>query len=199
MKSDIITSSYDVEVSEMPYLQCTECGSPLEINIGHRDGYNVPYKQSNPSKLIGSAICRGCKAGTGFEIVDNVIAYVSSKGSYGKLNAGLTSDIKTLYAEAELCFQNGIPNAAATMCRASVELTLNKAGCKGDNLFELIRDAGQNKKLDDIEVGLAHSSRLITRDAIHRGEFVSLADVPSMLSATVRILNKLSGGLSSPT
>jgi len=85
------------------------------------------------------------------------------------------------------------------MCRASIELALNQAGFKGDNLFELIRDAGDKKKLDEIEVGLAHSSRLMTRGAIHRGEFVSLADVPSMLSATVKILNKSSSNISSPT
>jgi hypothetical protein len=197
MESDIITSSYNVEVSEMPYLPCTGCKKTLEISIGGAG--NVPSNHSNPSKLIGSAICRVCGAGTGFQIVDNVIAYVSGESSYGKLNAGLTGDIKMLYAEAELCFQNGVPDAAVAMCRASIELTLNRAGFKGNNLFELIEDAGEAKKLDKIEVGLAHSSRLTTRDAIHRGEFVSLADVPSMLSATVKILNKLSSNINSPT
>ena len=176
----------------MPYLPCTECDWTLEINIGERQMWNIPNKGSSPSKVIGSATCRHCGAGIGFEIVDNVITYVSGKSSYGKLDEGLMGDIKILYAEAELCFRNGIPNAAATMCRAAIELTLNTVGCKGDNLYELIKDASEKKKLDEIEVGLAHSSRLITRGAIHRGEFVSLADVPSMLSATVRILNKLS-------
>ena len=183
----------------MPYLPCNGCGSSLEINTGDRNTWNAPDKITNTSKLIGSATCRRCGAGTGFELDNNVIAYVSGKSGYGQINAGLTNDIKMLYAEAELCFRNGTPNAAATMCRASIELTLDKAGCKGNNSFELIEDAGKKKKLDDIEVGLAHSSRLITRDAIHRGEFVSLADVPSMLSATVRILNRLSINISSPT
>ena len=183
----------------MPYLPCTGCDRKLEINIGPRESWNIPETRSSPSKLVGSATCRLCGAGIGFEIVDNVIAYVSGKSSYGELNAGLTSDTKMLFAEAELCFQSGTPNAAATMCRASIELALNKAECKGDSLFELIKDAGAKRKLDEIEVGLGHSSRLITRDAIHRGEFVSLADVPSMLSATVRILNKLSSNTNSPT
>ncbi|MFC1969864.1 DUF4145 domain-containing protein [Chloroflexota bacterium] len=102
-----------------------------------------------------------------------------------------------LCAEAELCFQNGSPNASAAMCRASTELALNKAKCEGKDLFGLIENAGKEGKLDQIEVGLAHSSRLITRNAIHRGEFVSLADIPSMLSATIRILNKLSPIISS--
>jgi hypothetical protein len=159
--------------------------------------WNVPNTGSNPVKLVGSATCRQCGAGIGFEIVDNVVTYVSGKGGYGKLDARLSGDVKMLYAEAELCFQSGIPNAAATMCRASTELALNEGGYKGKDLFELIEDAGEKKKLDKIEVGLAHSSRLMTRGAIHRGEFISLADVPSMLSATVRILNKLSSNTSS--
>lgn len=179
----------------MPYLPCTECNWKLEINVGPQHAWNIPNQESNPSKIIGSATCRNCGAGIGFEIVDNVVNYVSGKSSYGKLDAGLSGDIKMLYAEAELCFQNGIPNAAAAMCRASTELALSQAGFKGNNLFELIEDAGGKGKLDKIEVGLAHSSRLITRGAIHRGEFVSLADVPSMLSATVKVLNKLSSNI----
>ncbi len=104
-----------------------------------------------------------------------------------------------LYAEAELCFQNGSPNASAAMCRASIELALTRAKFEGKDLFGLIEDAGKKNKLDAIEVGLAHSSRLITRGAIHRGEFVSLVDMPSMLSASVRILNKLSPIIGSAT
>ena len=68
---------------------------------------------------------------------------------------------------------------------------LTESGFEGKNLFELIKDAGNKKKLDEIEIGLAHASRLITRDSIHRGEFISLSDIPSMLSATIKILNKL--------
>jgi hypothetical protein len=160
--------------------------------------WNEPNTGSNPVKLIGSGTCRKCGAGIGFEIVDNVVTYVSGRGGHGELDARLWGDVKMLYAEAELCFQNGVPNAAAAMCRASIELGLRKGGFEGNNLFELIEDAGRKKRIDAIEVGLGHSSRVITRDAIHRGEFVSLADVPSMLSATVRTLNKISGDIKSP-
>jgi hypothetical protein len=191
MKSAIIPSSYGVEVSKMPFLQCPGCDKTLEINVGVQTSWNRPDKGSNPIKLIGSAICRNCSTGIGFEIIDNVIVYVSGKSSYGKLNDVLAKDIKMLYTEAELCFQHGTPNASATMCRAAIELALVTAGVVGNNMFELIADAKNKGKLDEIEVGLAHSSRLITRGAIHRGEFVSLADIPSILSATVRILNKM--------
>jgi hypothetical protein len=176
----------------MPYLPCAGCGQTLQVNTGDQGHWNIPYRDAYCQKLVGSVTCRSCGVGTGFEIVDNVIAYVSGKSSYGKLEVGLTNDIKMLYAEAELCFQNGSPNASAAMCRASIELALNTAKFEGKDLFGLIEDAGKKDKLDEIEIGLAHSSRLITRGAIHRAEFVQLADVPSMLSAAVRILNKLS-------
>lgn len=127
----------------------------------------------------------------GQEIEANAITYVSGKSSYGSLNTQLSETIKILYAEAELCFQSGAPNASTAMCRSSLELALIQAGFNGANLYNQIETAKAAEALDDIEVGLAHGSRLITRDAIHRGELISLSDVPSILSATVRILNKL--------
>ena len=75
------------------------------------------------------------------------------------------------------------------MCRASIEAALTEKGVPGKDLFHKIDNA--KSLLGEIEVGLAHASRLITRDAIHRGELIPLSDVPSILSATVRILNKL--------
>jgi len=172
----------------MPSLLCTGCKSPMEIEIPH-PGHDS--KTCDPIRLIGTAICRQCGTGTGFEIEANTIIYVSGKSSYGSLNTLLPEIVKTLYAEAELCFQSGTPNASTAMCRASLEAALTQADFKGANLYDQIASAKTAGALDDVEVGLAHASRLITRDAIHRGELISLSDVPSILSATIRILNKL--------
>ncbi len=182
----------------MTYIKCTTCNSMMEINVGSQVHYNIPSDKSNPKKLIGSAMCRSCGAGTGFEINDNVMVSVSGKSNYGTINPNQPEVARTLYAEAELCFQNGVPNAAATMCRASIEDALTQAGIEGRDLYNKIANAKTTNRLDDDEVGLAHASRLITRDAIHRGELVNLSDIPSMLSATVRILNKLSEAANLP-
>jgi len=176
----------------MPYLPCSTCNHPMEINIGLVSGYNVWNNMTNPRKITGSAICRNCGAGTGFEITDNTINYVSGKSGYGSLAPQVSSTAKTFYAEAEVCFQSGTPNAAATMCRAAIEIALTEAGYSGSDLYSKIENAKKpNGVLDDIEVGLAHASRLITRDAIHRADLIQLADIPSMLSATIQIMNKL--------
>jgi hypothetical protein len=173
----------------MPYLQCVSCGDTLEINTGERNGWNTPNTGGHTKKVIGSIICRSCGAGTGFEIVDNTIIYISGKSSYGSINKTLSQAVKTLYSEAEMCFMNGSPNAAVAMCRSSVEIALTEKGMEGRDLYTKI----ENSKdiLDTVEIGLAHASRLVTRDAIHNAELMSLSDIPSILSATVRILNKL--------
>ncbi len=172
----------------MPDLLCTGCKELMGIEIPHPG--QAPTK-CNPSRLLGSAICRHCGTGTGFEIENDTIIYVSGKSSYGNLDTTLSETVKTLYTEAELCFQSGAPNASATMCRASLEAALTQAKFEGANLFGQITSAKSAGALDDVEVGLAHGSRLITRAALHREALISLSDVPSILSVTVRILNKL--------
>jgi hypothetical protein len=77
------------------------------------------------------------------------------------------------------------------MCRAAVEAALESSGNKGDNLYERIEAARAAGKLTDLEAGLAHASRLATRGAIHRGELLDLSEIPSMLVAAIRVMNKL--------
>ena len=185
----IIGSSYNTEVSQMPRLLCASCKQPMNIEIPHAEGNSRVF---DPIRLVGSAVCRLCGMGTGFEIENNTIVYVSGKSSYGSLDTSLSELVKALYSEAELCFQNGAPNGATAMCRASLEAALTEANHEGIDLYHRIIAAQKVGVLDDVEVGLAHGSRLITRNAIHRGELIALSDVPSILSATVRILNKLS-------
>jgi len=189
MKSSIIEASYKTEVSTMPYLQCVGCGNTLEINTGDVTMWNKPNKGGFTHKIIGSVICRGCHTGTGFEITDNTIVYVSGKSSYGSIDTTLPQKVKTLYSEAEMCFSSGSPDGAVAMCRASVEIALTERGIEGRDLYNKIENA--KGILDEVEIGLAHASRLVTRDAIHKAELMSLSDIPSILSATVRILNKL--------
>lgn len=115
----------------MPQLLCTGCKQPMNIEIPHVGGSPTTF---DPVRLVGTAICRICGTGTGFEIEANTIIYVSGKSSYGKLNAQLSETVKTLYSEAELCFQSGAPNAATAMCRASLEAALTQANFKGNGV-----------------------------------------------------------------
>ena len=171
----------------MPNLLCTGCKELMEINTA-RGGQRLDT--TNPRRLLGSAVCRNCNTATGFELEDNVVVYVSGKSGYGSLNNKLSDIVKSLYAEAELCFQMGAANASVAMCRASIEIALEQIGFKDNTLFEQIESAKSAGVLNDIEVSLAHGSRLITREAIHRGNLVVLSNIPSMLSGTVSILNK---------
>ena len=91
MKSAIISLPFSVEVSKMPNLLCTGCKSSMGIEIP-RPGDPL---QCNPGRLLGSAICRKCGVGTGFEIENNTIIYVSGKSSYGSLDTTLSETAKT--------------------------------------------------------------------------------------------------------
>ncbi len=176
---------YSTEVNNLAELRCAGCKKYMRIDIPH---HGIEAEKANPHKVTGIAICQ-CGVGTGFEIESDTTVYVSGKNSYGFVSGTFSETVKTLYAEAELSFQSGAPDASVAMCRASVETALADKGFSGRDLYERIMNA--KVVLGDVEVGLAHASRLITREAIHRGELVPLSDIPSMLSATVRVLNKL--------
>ncbi len=186
MESAIMPSSYGVEVSKMPDLPCSNCGMRMIVNIGE------PHDQpSKPARLIGSAFCRKCNNATGFELQDNMISYISGKHSYGSIDPKVPEIARVLYAEAEMCSRSAAPNAVAAMCRAAIETALTKAGFNGDNLKQQINRAAAAGTLDQDDMTLAHGSRLLTNAAIHNAELILLSHVPSMLAATVRVLNKL--------
>lgn len=176
---DVEYPHYKVEEGKMPTIRCTKCEYDLQVRV---DAW--------AKGAIGSCLCRNCKSRTGFEIDGDAVVFVSGK-SYGNFNRNVPDIAKIFYTEAESCFFMGNPNASAAMCRACTEAALTKAGYTGGDLYEKIEAAKNSNALGDVEVSLAHGSRLITRDAIHRLGLVDLSDVPSMLSAAVHILNKL--------
>ncbi len=177
--SDIMLPNYKVEVAKMPTIRCTKCGYELKI-----------YVNDWAKGIIGTCKCANCENVTGFEIEGDAVVYVAGK-SYGNFSSNVPNVAKSFYTEAESCFFIGAPNASAAMCRASIESALTEAKYTGKDLYEKIVYAKKQDALTDVEVSLAHGSRIITRDAIHRLELISLSDVPSMLSATIHILNQL--------
>ena len=177
MKGDIIDKLYSVEVSNMSYLPCSGCGEPVEINAGGQASWNRPDAKSNPSKISGSAICRHCEAGTGFEIIDNVTSFVAGKHSYGSIDPKVPEVAQAFFVEAEMCSRSAAPNAVAAMCRASIETILNERGFKGDDLKRQINLAAAKKALDQDEIALAHGSRLLANSAIHGGELLLVSHI----------------------
>ena len=70
-----------------------------------------------------------------------------------------------------------------------MEIALEKAGYTQGSLYDKV-EAAKGSDLGDEEVGLAHASRLVTRESIHRGMAVQPSDAPSLLAAAVRVLNR---------
>lgn len=186
MKSDIMQPFYGMGVSKMPDLPCSHCGQRMVVNIG--EAHAPP---SQPARLSGTAICRKCDKATGFELQDNMINFIEGKRSYGSIDAKVSKIPQAFFAEAEMCSRSAAPNAVAAMCRASIETMLNEQGFKGNDLKQQINLAAAKKALDQDEIALAHGSRLLANSAIHGGELILVSHIPSMLAATVVVLNKL--------
>jgi hypothetical protein len=168
----------------MPNIPCSYCGARMVIEIGE-----AHIQPSRPKKLVGTVFCRECDKPTGIELENNMPTFISSKQLYGNLVTGVTTLSQILFTEAETSFRAGCPNAAATMCRAAIEIALSEKGIAGDSLFEMINNA--KSLLGETVQMLAHGSRLVTRSAIHRGELIPITYIPSMLTATVTVLNTL--------
>ncbi len=171
----------------MAAIRCIGCGRGRLITV-----------QSPLTSIRGQVTCHDtrkdgspCEATTVFHLEEDMISYISGDTGYGTPNGNVPDKAKRLFAEAETSFGSGAPNAAAAMCRASIEFTLDGAGFKANNLYDRVIAAQRAKKLTDEEVMLAHGSRIITRNAIHLGDLVELSDIPSMLSAAVQIMNAL--------
>lgn len=174
-----LTPSYGVEVSDMPVFRCAVCGQIHTVQL-----------TGGTTRVSGISTC-GCSAKTGFTIDREVTLFVTGQSSFGLLSNSVPQEAKEYFSEAEGAFMSALPNSAGTMCRASVEVALTKAGFPAKNLYDQIEDATRAGKLGQEDAMLAHGSRLATREAIHRGNPLTIADLPPMLSATVRILNKL--------
>jgi len=175
----------------VPQLICT-ANRPRGSSCSYT--FNVechPISSTETPSLRGTAICPRCHTSIGFELTNNIITWVSGSLSYGVLNAAVPPEAKAFYGEAELCLLAAAPNAVACLCRASVEIALEKAGYKRGSLYDKVEEAKKVSRLGDEEVGLAHASRLVTRESIHRGTAVQPSDSPSLLAAAVRVLNRL--------
>ncbi len=186
MKSDIMQTFYGIGVSKMPDLPCSHCGQRMVVNTG--EAHAPP---SQPARLSGTAICRKCEKPTAFALKDNMINFIEDNQHYGSIDAKVPEISRAFYAEAEMCARSAAPNAVAAMCRASIETILNEKGFRGNNLKQQINLAAEKKTLDEEEKTLAHGSRLLAKSAIHGGELILVSHIPSMLAATVIVLNKL--------
>ncbi|MSQ22353.1 MAG: hypothetical protein EXR53_03465 [Dehalococcoidia bacterium] len=124
-----LTPSYWLEVSDVPMIACTGYKDGTGKCSGRFSITNNEQNRGNENTMRGTVICPKCDTGTGFEMDENwTVTYVSGRSAFGTLKASVPIKSKTLYAEAESSFLAANPDAAAAMCRSSVEIALNIRG-----------------------------------------------------------------------
>ena len=173
--------SEEMEVALMAELLCRSCRGVLHVSYGNEG-----------RGLRGSVLCV-CGAETGVVVEHSIVSWVAGPSSYGSLNPSVTDSAKKFYSEAETCSLAAAPNAVACMCRAAIEIALDGKGISSGNLNERINKAHTASPvlLGTVEVGLAHASRLVTNGSIHGDDPIKPEEVPSLLSAAIRVLNAL--------
>ena len=176
-----LLASGEMEVAVAAELLCRSCRGLIHVSYGN-DGRG----------LRGAVLCK-CGAETGVVVENGVVAWVAGPCASGSLNQSVIDSAKRFYGEAEACALADAPNAVACMCRAAIEVALDSKGISANRLFDRIEAAHNSSPtiLGTVEVVLAHASRLVTRDSIHRDQPIKSEEVPALLSAAIRVLNAL--------
>jgi hypothetical protein len=98
---------------------------------------------------------------------------------------------KEMYEQARLCIFGTAYRAAAVMGRASLEQALIARNFTSGLLEEKIDSAKANGTIGNREFSMAHGSRLIGNDAIHKDKVVTPAYLQNALSSAATIVNHL--------
>jgi hypothetical protein len=167
----------------LEFIKCSKCGSIKGV-----DSHNL----SKDEIFRGTIYCR-CGETIFFELEGSIITFVTGKHPFGGINRNVPEDASDRLAEAKLCYFSGALRASAVMARSSIERGLSAKGYDKGKLEQRIEAAHNDDKniIGDVELALAHGTRLIGNDAIHEAQTIAPVEVEGALGATVQILNKM--------
>ena len=173
------------EEKQMATLLCRNpgCKASREITLYQR--------HHAPDYIKGVLICGLCKEQNPFEHQSDAFTFVPGKAMLGIVNTTAPLPVREIYGEAEISYYAGANRAAVVMCRATIEEALNQRQIAGRDLFTQIETAKTNGALTDVEYSMAHSARLVGKNAVHFNDPLGSAQVPLILSATIQIVNHL--------
>lgn len=119
---------------------------------------------------------------------------VNTREVASDLPAEAPAEVKGAYSEARTCIYGGAYRAAVAFCRTTGEEMLRANGYKGD-FNNQIKSAKCDGFIDDQLEMLATGARLIGRNALHRGQTVTMGQALNALGA---IADFVSAVLSNP-
>jgi hypothetical protein len=132
-----------------------------------------------------------CNADTLFELTRNAITFYPGSDTLIELNVTAPDGAKEMYEQARLCIFGTAYRAAAVMGRASLEQALVAKNFTSGLLEEKIDAAKAKGTIGNREFSMAHGSRLIGNDAIHKDKEVTPAYLLNALASAATIVNHL--------
>lgn len=170
---------------DMAILVCGHCKKRRTIN----------QNADEDETLALVVTCSGCGGRTYFEMVGDAVTFTLGGGDFlGTFGeAFVPIAISDRFDEAKICFQVRAFRAAAAMARSCVEMALSEHGITKGNLESRIKRAKDAGMLTDEEVSLAHGSRLVGNNALHKQAVVTAPYAQSALQAAAGVVSKLLG------
>ena len=166
---------------KMAEFPCSRCSCIKNIGFGN-------YKDKDV--LRGVVFCE-CGEQTIFEMERNFLSFLPGKMASISHNPNIPEDARQKFTEARLCFFAPAPRAAAIMLRASLESALTERGITARTLELQIDKSLENDVIGKREYTLAHGTRLVGKEAVHKSTETKPAEVLGIFGAVIQILDKV--------
>lgn len=178
---------YRREKKPMAELACAHCGKIRELQRIVR----VSHVGEKDDLIRGVLTCRGCDKQTVFGMRNNAIDFYPGKDMFGEPHKNAPVEVKDAYTEAVLSFYGAAYRSAVSMARACLEQSLLGRRIKEDKLEKMIEEAFSAKLITQEHQMLAHGSRLVGNNALHKAKVIVPVEAQVALSAVVQIVNYL--------
>ena len=181
----------------MAYFACAGCGRHIGVRFERLAAEFdraidrvLDGKVGGRDVVNGTVRCYECDERTAFEIHGTDMRWYSTKDEFGQTSDSVPDVVRTMHAEALLCFFGNAYRAVPGMCRSCVEQSLIAKRVEGKNIDTLIQNAPK-QIMGDEERMLANGARLIGRNSLHRLAPVTRAQALAMITATTDLINHI--------
>ena len=171
----------------MPTVYCPICQ-------GERRTDEIILRCDRRAQIQGIVTCLACGHQFPITIVNDCIRKldIALPGTQSdKLNASVSSDLKEDIQEAERALYAHCYKASATMCRRAVQLGLIDKKIPDAPFSSMLREALEQKLIDQDLYNLATSIKGFGDIGAHRREHLEPQEINMLIYATVRMLNEL--------
>lgn len=173
----------------MAEIICPVCDRIRTIS---NSGYLHSGGRRHTDMLKAVLVCGNCKKEIVFGMLGDAINFMPGNLFSQDVDPSVPKEATDAFDDAIRCFYGAGYRGVVTMCRSTVEESLDAKGATGRNLPTKIEDAQNRLKiLGSEQVSYAQASGLIGRNALHRGASISQTQAMLALQATLDLINHI--------